>query len=231
MDFAKIELISFDCYGTLIDWQKAVQDILELYFNQFSVEFSREDIFGAFLRADAKLEAGKFLPYREILAEIVLLIADDLRISVDPATRYVLSENFSEWKPFADTVDSLKLLKENYKLAIISNVDDDLFALTNELLEIKFDFVVTAGQLGSYKPDANNFLEAHKRFDLGEEVMLHAAQSIYHDIAPSNKLGWNNAWVNRYGEPERTDPAEFPDFEVPDLASLVKILRLESDSK
>lgn len=228
MDFTKIKLISFDCYGTLIDWQKAVQDIMEPYFNQFSVEFSREEIFAAFLRADARLEAGKFMAYREVLCEIVLSIADELRISVDPATKYVLSERFRDWLPFPDTVESLKRLKENYKLAIISNVDDDLFAITNDLLQVEFDFVVTAQQLGSYKPDPNNFIEARNRFGMGEEEVLHAAQSIYHDIVPSNKLGWQNAWVNRYGEAERTDPAEYPDLEVPDLSSLDRILRLES---
>ena len=228
MEYSKIKLLSFDCYGTLIDWQKGVQDILEPFLNQFGVAFSREEIFEAFLRADRRLEADKYMPYREILAEIVLMIADDFRISIDPSARYVLSERFGEWLPFGDTIESLKLLGRDYKLAIISNVDDELFSITNKLLDIEFDYIVTAEQLGSYKPDRNNFLKAGERFGLETEERLHVAQSIYHDIVPGNKLDWNTAWVNRYNEPERTDPREYPDLEVPDLASLVKILRMES---
>jgi 2-haloacid dehalogenase len=163
-----------------------------------------------------------------MLAETVLLMADDLLISIDPASRYILSERFDEWQPFPDTVESLKALKRQYKLAIISNVDNDLFEITNGLLEVEFDHIVTSQQLGSYKPDPDNFKSALERFGLGPEEILHVAQSIYHDIIPSNKLGWNNTWVNRYGESERTDPQEYPDLEVPDLASLVRILKLET---
>ena len=228
MDYSKIKLLSFDCYGTLIDWQKSVQDILEPFFNQSGIKFSREEIFEAFLGADRKLEADKYLNYREILAEIVLMIADDFRISIDPSTRYILSERFVEWMPFSDTVENLKILKQNYKLAIISNVDNELFSITNRILDVEFDHIVTAEQLESYKPDRNNFVKAGERFGLEPHERLHVAQSIYHDIVPANKLDWNTAWVNRYSEPERTDSREFPDLEVPDLASLVKILRLES---
>ena len=122
---------------------------------------------------------------------------------------------------------SLKKLKEDYQLAIVSNVDDELFSVSNQLLEVKFDFIVTAQQLGSYKPDHRNFQQAMEIFTVDPSEHLHVAQSIYHDIVPANQLGLNTAWVNRYGEPERTDPAEFPDLEVPDLQSLVKILEIE----
>ena len=103
-------------------------------------------------------------------------------------------------------------------------MDDKLFGITNSLLEVEFDFIITAEQLGSYKPSRKNFIMARERMGLQIPEMMHVAQSIYHDIVPSNKLGWNNAWVNRYGESGRTDPREFPDLEVPDLASLVKLL-------
>jgi 2-haloacid dehalogenase/putative hydrolase of the HAD superfamily len=106
-------------------------------------------------------------------------------------------------------------------------VDDDLFSVTNGLLEVDFDHIVTARQLGSYKPARANFVAAMQRFGLDKRETIHVAQSIHHDIIPSNKLGWNNIWVNRYGEPARTRPEEFPDLEVPDLASLVRIIDLE----
>jgi len=230
VDYSRIKLLSFDCYGTLVDWQKCVTDILTPFFNQFQVEFSRKEIFETFLEADRQLESGDYMPYREILAGIVIYMADKLRISIDPATRYILSEKFVDWLPFPDTVESLKLLKKKFQLAIISNVDDKLFSITNKLLEVEFDYVITAQQLGSYKPNRDNFKAAQDRFGLEPGQMLHVAQSIFHDIVPANKLGWNTVWVNRYAEPERTDPREFPDLEVPDLASLLKIIKLEFGS-
>ncbi len=228
MDYSKIKLLSFDCYGTLIDWRTGVLNTLGPFFCEFMVGFSRKELFEAFLRADRQVSGGEYRSYREVLADIVLFIADELRIFIDPDTRYVLSEKFGDWQPFPDTVESLKALQKKYKLAIISNVDDDMFAITNKFLGIEFDYLITAGQLGSYKPSENNFQKALEKFGLKQEEILHVAQSIYHDIIPSNKLGWNNVWVNRYEEPERTIPNEFPDLEVPDLASLVKILKMET---
>jgi 2-haloacid dehalogenase len=228
MDYSKIKLLSFDCYGTLIDWEKSVLDILEPFFNEYQVTYSRDELFTAFLEADRRMTGTDYMLYREILAEIVLLMADDMRITIPARSRYILSEKFNEWLPFPDTVECLKMLKSKYELAIISNVDDDLFSITNELLDVEFDHIVTAEQLGSYKPSHENFIKAQERFGLELDAILHVAQSIFHDIIPGNKLGWNNVWVNRYSEPERTDPAEYPDLEVPDLASLVKILELET---
>lgn len=227
MDYQKIRLLSFDCYGTLIDWKESVLGILDSYFRDTPLKFSREELFRAFLEADRKMITDKYLPYREILAQVIELMAEDLRFSIDPASRYLLSDRFPEWTPFPDTVRSLKKLKDNFQLAIISNVDDELFSLSNKLLEVEFDFIVTAQQLGSYKPDHRNFQRALEVFGIEKDKHLHVAQSIYHDIIPANELGMNKVWVNRYGEAERTDPLEFPDLEVPDLQSLVTILEME----
>jgi 2-haloacid dehalogenase len=228
MDYRKIRLLSFDCYGTLIDWKESVLSILESYFRDMPLDFSREELFRAFLEADRKLVSDSYLPYREVLAHVLELMAEDLRFSLDPASRYLLSDHFAEWKPFPDTVKSLRKLQEKYRLAILSNVDDALFAVSNSLLEVDFDFIVTAQQVGCYKPDHRNFQRALDVFHIEKEEHLHVAQSIYHDIIPANQLGLNTVWVNRYGEPERSYSHEFPDLEVPDLQSLVKILELET---
>ncbi len=228
MDFKKIRLLSFDCYGTLVDWKKSVLDILGPLFGESGISFSREELFKAFLKADRSMTGSPYMPYREVLGDTLLRMADELRVSIPPASRYILSERFAEWVPFPDTVTSLKDLKRRYRLGIISNVDDDLFSITNAVLDVEFDFIVTAQQLRSYKPAKENFIRAGERFGLEKEQILHVAQSIHHDILPSNRLGWNNVWVNRYGEPGRTDPLEFPDLEVPDLQSLVRILRMET---
>jgi 2-haloacid dehalogenase len=228
MDYSRIKLLSFDCYGTLIDWRTGVLNILGPFFCEFMVGFSRKELFDAFLRADKQINSGEYRSYREVLAETVLFIADELRIFIDPKTRYVLSEKFDECKPFEDTVECLKILKKKYRLAIISNVDDDLFAISHKMLEVEFDHIITAEQLGSYKPSENNFKKAMDIFGLEKEECLHVAQSIYHDIVPTNSLGWNNVWINRYDQPERSLKKEFPDLEVPDISSLVKILELET---
>lgn len=228
MDFRNIRLLSFDCYGTLIDWKESVLNILASFFRDSPLDFNREELFRAFQEADQEMISESYLPYREVLAEVIELMAENLGFSLDPASRYLLSDRFSDWKPFPDTVRSLKQLKEKYQLAIISNVDDELFSISNHLLEVEFDFIVTAEQIGSYKPDHRNFQRAMEIFGVEKEGYLHVAQSIYHDIMPAKQLGMNTVWVNRYGEPERTDPREFPDLEVPDLKSLVKILELEN---
>ena len=227
MDFSKIQLLSFDCYGTLVDWKKGVLDILVSFLAPHQLTITREQLFALFLQEDQKQITGEYQPYREILARIMDGITRQLEIGPGQADRYLLSGHFDMWLPFPDTVENLKKLRERYKLAIISNVDDDLFSISNRLLEVEFDYIVTAGQLRNYKPSPFNFETALKRFGLDKNQVLHVAQSIHHDIIPSNKLDWNNVWVNRYGEPERTDPAEFPDLEVPDLASLIRIISLE----
>jgi 2-haloacid dehalogenase len=227
MDYQKIRLLSFDCYGTLIDWKESILSILESFFKDTPLNFSREELFIAFLEADRKMISDSYLSYKEILAQVIESMAEDLRFSIDPASRYLLSDLFSEWKPFPDTIRSLKQLKEKFQLAIISNVDDELFSVSNELLEVDFDFIVTAQQIGSYKPDHRNFQRALEVFGIEKEEHLHVAQSIFHDIIPANQLGLNTVWVNRYGEPERTDPIEYPDLEVPDLQSLLRILEIE----
>ena len=226
-DYKEIRLLSFDCYGTLIDWKESVLNILESFFKGFPITFGRDELFGAFLVADRKMISDNYIPYREVLANVLDLMADELGISIDPASRYLLSDRFSEWKPFPDTVRSLKQLKEKFQLAIISNVDDELFSLSNKLLDVEFDFIVTAQQIGSYKPDHRNFQRALEIFNIEKQEHLPVAQSIYHDIIPAKQLGLNKVWVNRYGEPERTDPLEYPDLEVPDLQSLVRILEIE----
>ncbi len=228
MDYSRIRLLSFDCYGTLVDWKKSVAAILLPVFGVHRSELDAETLFNAFLRSDRKLEKGPYKPYREVLAEIVQGLGNELGIPVEPSDRYILSERFEEWMPFPDTIESLRILGEKYRLAVISNVDDDLFAITRKRLGVEFDHILTAQQLGSYKPDPENFRQALGKFALPREEVLHVAQSIYHDILPSNALGWNNVWVNRYGEPERTNPDEFPDLEVPDLTSLVRILKIET---
>jgi 2-haloacid dehalogenase len=135
-----------------------------------------------------------------------------------------------DWQPFPDTVEALQTLKERYKLAIISNVDDGLFALTACHLQVEFDWIITAEQAGTYKPSPNNFALALERIGMAPEKVVHVAESLFHDHVPAKKLGLSTVWVHRRankGGFGATPPANAePDLEVPDLKSLVSAMGL-----
>lgn len=229
MNFKQFEILSFDCYGTLIDWKKSIMDILQPLIRDYHLDLSKNMLFDLFIEADRKFVGVDYIPYHDVLTGIMDEIGGRLSLDLLPQDRSCLVDRFGDWTSFPDTHDSLVELQKKYRLAIISNIDDELFDITKRCLGVKFDFIITAKQLGSYKPSLNNFTKALELFGISSDKVLHVAQSIYHDIVPTNKLGWNNVWVNRYSEPERTDPAEFPDLEVPDLAALVKIINMETD--
>jgi 2-haloacid dehalogenase len=225
MNFNQFRLLSFDCYGTLIDWKTSIQNILKPVIGSYSLDISKDQLFDLYLKADQKCISEDYRPYQEILLTIMDEIGRELNINLRNIDRTCLVNRFGDWIAFPDTIGALQELQKRYRLAIISNVDDELFNMTKRCLSIHFDFIITARQVRSYKPSKNNFIKALEKFELPSEQVLHVAQSIYHDIIPTNELGWNNVWVNRYNEPGRTDPAEFPDLEVPDLATLARIIR------
>jgi 2-haloacid dehalogenase len=225
MNFNQFRLISFDCYGTLIDWKRSLMDIMKPFVMSHKLDLSGDQLYDLFLKADQKNITCEYKPYHEVLIAIMDEMGKELKIDLKLAERTCLVDRFGDWTAFPDTTDSLQELKKRYRLAIISNVDDEMFDVTKRCLGVRFDFIVTAKQVGSYKPSKNNFIRALEIFGLPKEQVLHVSQSIYHDIVPTNELGWSNVWVNRYNEPERTDPAEFADLVVPDLASLVRMIR------
>jgi 2-haloacid dehalogenase len=225
MNFNQFKLISFDCYGTLVDWKHSLMDIMKPFVTRHKLDLSKDQLFDLFLKADQKSISEDYKPYHDVLVSIMDEMGKELNINLKQAERTCLVDRFGDWTAFPDTTDALQELKKRYKLAIISNVDDELFDVTKRCLGVRFDYIITAKQVGSYKPSKNNFVKALEKFGLPSEHVLHVSQSIYHDIIPTNELGWSNVWVNRYNEPERTNPAEFPDLEVPDLESLARIIR------
>ncbi|HEY7402332.1 MAG TPA: HAD hydrolase-like protein, partial [Candidatus Angelobacter sp.] len=146
---------------------------------------------------EAELEAGPYLPYRQVLAQTAQEIGRRLGMEVSQQQGREFAESLTRWKPFVDTLPALEALARRFQLAIISNVDDDLIAETRKKLPVDFAFVVTAQQMKSYKPAQQNFLEAVHRSGLEKSQVMHAGQSLYHDIAPANALGITNVWVNR----------------------------------
>jgi len=225
LDLSRFECISFDCYGTLIDWEAGLLAALRPILERHGVVATREQILALYGELEPAEQRRAYRPYREILKGVVLGFGDKFGFRAAMDELESLPNSVGSWQPFPDTVEALGRLKRRYKLAIISNIDDDLFAQTAKLLKTDFDQVITAQQAQSYKPSQNNFLLAHQRMGLAKEKWLHAAESLYHDIAPCNALGIASVWVNRRGGKigATRDAKAKPHLEVPDLKTLAKL--------
>jgi 2-haloacid dehalogenase len=227
MDFSSVELITFDCYGTLIDWESGMLAALRSLFPNHS-HATDEQLLAMYGEIEARLEAGPYLSYRTVLSRTAEEIGSRLGVELSAEQGQQFVESLKRWPPFSDSVESLKTLAKRYRLGIISNTDDDLFAASQKLLQAPFAMIVTAQQVQSYKPSLRNFEEAMKRGGVPKENILHAGQSIYHDIAPANILGLKNVWVNRrFGKqgPGATVAGDArPGLEVRSLAELAATL-------
>jgi 2-haloacid dehalogenase len=227
LDFSRFRVITFDCYGTLIDWETGILAAILPILNAHEAAISGPDILKIYGELEADIEASEYRPYREVLRELVRGFGTRLGFSPTPAEQDALPNSLATWMPFPDTVPALRKLKEKFKLGIISNVDDDLFAATAPKLEVAFDFVVTAAQAKAYKPSHKPFQLAESRMSVPKAQWLHAAQSVFHDVIPARAFGIASVWVNR---PSLLPVAESakqasatPDLEVPNLDQLAKI--------
>lgn len=227
IEFDNYEVLTFDCYGTLIDWESGILAALRPILSVHNVNLSNEQILEIFAELETEQEKGEYLKYKEVLRRVVQNLGERLGFAPEPAELDFLANSLKNWQPFPDTVEALKELKKKFKLAVISNIDDDLFAFSANKLDVKFDWVITAEQVKSYKPSLNNFNLAIARIALPSEKILHVAQSIYHDIIPAKSLGLSTVWVNRRGSKEgfgaTPSASGQPDLEVPDLRTLVSM--------
>ena len=233
MKLSSFEVLTFDCYGTLIDWESGILEAVGDVLNAHGRELPPAEILERFARFESTIQAGAYLTYREVLSRVVDEFGRELGFVPSPRERASLPGSITRWAPFGDTVDALRILASRYRLAVISNVDDDLFALSQRRLGVGFDQVVTAQQVGSYKPDARNFELALERLGRPVDAILHVAQSLFHDIAPAKRLGFATVHVNRvspHGGSGATMPVSArPDLEVPDLRSLAEMVLEEDD--
>ncbi len=228
LDFARFQALTFDCYGTLIDWEAGILGVLRPLLAAQGRQVSDADILSLYAELEPEAQGGEYLAYREVLRRVVHGVGLRLRFTVSPAEADSLPESLKDWKPFPDTVPALRRLKQHYRLAIISNIDDELFAMTARHLEVKFDHVITAQQCRSYKPSLNNFRTALARMDIPQDRVLHVAESLFHDVAPARSQGIATVWVNR--RKARTGAAATrlvdvrPDLEVSDLKTLADLV-------
>jgi len=197
LDLTQYKALSFDCYGTLIDWESGMLAALRPIFLRGGTVVSDAEILEEYGEAEGEIESGGYLPYRQVLALSAQKMGHSLGVNVSAEEAAHFAQSLPRWEPFPDTVASLQALAQRFRLGIISNVDDDLFAATRPKLGVPFDVVVTAQQVRSYKPSHTNFQEMLQRTGLKKNQVLHAAQSVYHDIVPANALGLTNVWVDR----------------------------------
>jgi 2-haloalkanoic acid dehalogenase type II len=211
------DVITFDCYGTLIDWEAGIGGWFEKAAARDGRSLDLARALAFYAETEPAVEAQAFRSYREVLTETALRVARRLDWALSPGTARGLAESLPEWRPFPDTNPALeRLVAAGYRLGILSNVDDDLLARTRRHLAVPFDLLVTAAQVRSYKPSHGHFEEALRR--IGDVKWLHAAQSLFHDVVPCRAMGIPVAWINRKAEPGRAETR--PDFEVSNLADL-----------
>jgi 2-haloacid dehalogenase len=231
MDFSPFTTISFDCYGTLIDWESGILPVLRAVLANYGQSLPDAAILELYGEFEAEAESGPYQSYRKVLESVVRAFADRFHFQASSSEIHSLHESVHSWLPFPDTVPALRELQRRYKLAVISNIDDDSFAETRKHLGVEFDGVITAEQARSYKPSLDNFRLALRKLALSPDRLLHAAQSVYHDVVPARSLGISTVWVNRRSarpgigavRASAALPSEQQaDLEVPDLASLAK---------
>lgn len=191
------ELVTFDCYGTLIDWRKGIADAFDEAVPG-AADLPRDELFGAYARAEAEVESGPYQPYRQVLTRAAGRAVELLGLRIPDSRRLFLAESLPSWRPFADTNPALERIAAlGPRLGILSNIDDDLLEGTLEQLAIPFDLLITAGGLRSYKPAPAHFLAAIEACDGRPEAIVHVAESFYHDVTAARPLGIRTLWVNR----------------------------------
>lgn len=235
INWNQYEVLTFDCYGTLIDWETGVLVALKPVLEAHQIQLGENEILEWFARFESQIEQGEYRKYKDVLLLVVQRFGEQFGFVPSATELNALAESIKHWQPFPDTVEALKLLKQRFKLAIISNVDDDLFAFTAKHLQVDFDSVVTAEQVKSYKPSLQNFHVAIAKIGIPSEKILHVACSVYHDIVPANSLGLSTVWVNRRLGQEGSGAAlpavGKPDLEVPDLKTLAEMIHSQNQLK
>lgn len=214
--------LTFDCYGTLIDWERGITEACCEAASKDGVTLDPATVLRIHAEAEPAIQADGFRSYRAVLTEVALVIARDTGWQLSRERAGFLADSLPTWPPFQDTNPALEALsRRGLRLGILSNVDDDLLAGTLGQFRARFDLLVTAQQVRSYKPTPAHFHRAREQ--IGARTWLHVAQSFFHDIAPALSLGLPAVWVNRKEE-QPPEGAAAPLAEVRDLAELVEWL-------
>jgi 2-haloacid dehalogenase len=223
LDFSAFDVLTFDCYGTLIDWEAGILAGLQAVLEPRGVAAGDDDLLERYARHEAAIEAGPYRRYRDVLAGALRGVCAELGTEPTEDEAAAFGGSVGEWPAFADSPAALARLARRFRLAVITNCDDDLFADSNRRLGVTFEWVITAQQVGAYKPSRRNFEVAFERIGVPRERILHVAQSLFHDHVPAKELGMTTAWIDRrHDRPGSgaTPPASaVPDVVSPDMAT------------
>ena len=234
MRLSDVKVLTFDCYGTLIDWESGIAAALQplLVAGGLAVD----GVLERFARHESEQQAATpGMIYSELLAVVHRRLATELGVAVPEADHARFGASVPDWPAFPDSAEALRYLKQHYRLVILSNTDRASFAGSNERLEVGFDAVYTAQDIGSYKPDLRNFrfmLERERAFGVAPGTILHTAQSLFHDHLPAKQMGLASAWIDRRQGKQgsgATMPVEGAryDWRLPSMAAMVEAHRAE----
>jgi 2-haloalkanoic acid dehalogenase type II len=213
------DCVTFDCYGTLIDWREGIGDAFVQAAREDGVTLAAGRVLDAYAAVEPAVQAERYRTYRDVLTIAAQRTAERVGWRIDADRASFLPASLPRWRPFADVNPGLAALhRGGYRLGILSNVDDDLLRETLSHFRVPFDLIVTAEQVRAYKPAHAHFLAARQR--IGPARWLHAAQSYFHDVVPARELEIPVAWVNRLGE--RPAGGARPDTVVRDVAGRVE---------
>jgi 2-haloacid dehalogenase len=228
LDFDAFDVLTFDCYGTLIDWEAGILAAARPILGAHAADPGGDDgILEAFGRHEAEIEAGPYRPYRTVLGEVITAMVGAGGEAATPEEVAAFGGSVADWPAFPDSASALARLQTRFTLGVITNCDDDLFAASERRLGLSFDHVVTAQQARRYKPNPRGFELMFERVGVPPSRILHVAQSLFHDHVVAKRLGLRTVWVDRRGGRAgggATPPADAsPDLTVPDMATLAEL--------
>lgn len=229
MDVSGVRACTFDCYGTLVDWESGIVRAVGAVLARHGVSVDRKRLIGMYGPLEAEAEAGAYRRYAGVLADVMRGYARALGFTLAPGEEGAIAASVGAWPVFEETPGFLRALRRRFRIGILSNIDEDLFALTEPKLGVTPDLVVTAERVRSYKPGEAHFREALARLGLRADEVLHIAESRRHDIDPASRLGMRTVWVNRSGDgPSASGSGSArPDFEARRLGELLERLGVE----
>jgi 2-haloacid dehalogenase len=217
-----VTFVTFDVYGTLIDWETGIYEAFAKEAARDDVEIDRNVLIPLFHEISREIEGGSYELYAEVLRRTAIEIAERIGWSLEPSRSGFLPDSVQRWQPFKETNPVLAKLAKKYKLGLLSNIDDKLLGQTRRHIPVDFDLVVTAQQVRSYKPEPAHFTECARRIG-GKRGWVHVASSYYHDVVPCVKLRVPVVWVNR--KKETLEPSQKkPTAEVSNLREAAKLL-------
>ncbi|HEY7432472.1 MAG TPA: HAD family hydrolase [Streptosporangiaceae bacterium] len=240
MKLTDFEALSFDCYGTLIDWETGILAVLRPWADASGLAVADEELLRGYAEQESRAQAEHPAElYPAILARTFRGLASALGAQVSDADAERLGRSVPDWPPFGDSHDALTALGRRYQLIILSNVDRESFAASNRRLGVTFTSVITAQDVGSYKPAPANFtalLAEAVRLGVGEGKLLHVVQSLFHDHVPAKRIGLPGAWINRrhgrpgWGATLAPPPGTVPGWMFPSMAALASAVAAEASS-